>query len=396
MSKVIYFSIPGHGHINPVLPLIKELTAKGETVIFYSFDSFKEKIENAGAQFQSYGDNIPFDLSNTNCVNLVNMLMESSMAIISGIIDRVKNEKPDYIMFDSLAVWGKYLSIILNIPAINFTITFVIKDKSLTPAFIFESLWQMITNLNGQMTYKRLAKEHQRKFGVKGFGLINTMTNWQPLNIVFNSQYLQPGGEHFDEDFVFIGPSFDSRKESVDFPFEKLANKTVVYISMGTVYNQSLSLFEKFITAFENTDKVVVISVGNENVITKLKNVPDNFIIKSYVPQLEILKRAKVFITHGGINSINEGLNYHVPLLIIPQIMEQRYNGKQIEKLGAGICLRNTSITPRKIWETVDAIINTPRFVDNAKRIADSFKSVGGVKLGVEKILTFKNKCKVS
>ena len=51
MSKVMFFNVPGYGHINPTLPLVEELVNRGEEVIYYSTEKFREKIERTGSHF---------------------------------------------------------------------------------------------------------------------------------------------------------------------------------------------------------------------------------------------------------------------------------------------------------------------------------------------------------
>ncbi len=49
MSKIVFFCIPAHGHTNPTLGVVRELTARGHQVRYYSYESFREKIKEAGA-----------------------------------------------------------------------------------------------------------------------------------------------------------------------------------------------------------------------------------------------------------------------------------------------------------------------------------------------------------
>ena len=47
MKKIAFFCIPAHGHTNPMLPVASELVKRGNTVRFYSFDEFENKINSA-------------------------------------------------------------------------------------------------------------------------------------------------------------------------------------------------------------------------------------------------------------------------------------------------------------------------------------------------------------
>ena len=60
MSKVLFLSVPANGHVNPTLGLVDGLVKQGEEVIYFSSDEFKERIENTGATFKSYGVDLNF------------------------------------------------------------------------------------------------------------------------------------------------------------------------------------------------------------------------------------------------------------------------------------------------------------------------------------------------
>ena len=97
--------------------------------------------------------------------------------------------------------------------------------------------------------------------------------------------------------------------------------------------------------AFENTDYTIVMSIGDKTEISDLGDIPKNFIVKNYVPQTELLKYTKLFITHGGMNSTHEGLYNGVPLVVIPQSADQPVIAKQVENLGAGVKLQMQGLT---------------------------------------------------
>ena len=118
------------------------------------------------------------------------------------------------------------------------------------------------------------------------------------------------------------------------------------YISLGTLFNEHPEFYRHCFAAFANSMYQVVLSVGHKTPLSSLGDIPPKFIVQNYVPQLEILQRANVFISHGGMNSVSEALYYGVPLLVIPQSADQPWVAKRVAQLGAGKLLPRTRATP--------------------------------------------------
>lgn len=154
---------------------------------------------------------------------------------------------------------------------------------------------------------------------------------------MYTSRYFQPDSGRFGDDVLFIGPRFPKRLDKTDFPVESLKNEKVIYISMGTVLGKTADFFNMCIDAFRDFDGKVVIAAGEKSDYAEIKEVPEHFIIAPYVPQLEVLKEADVFITHGGMNSVNEGIHYRVPMVVLPHDKDQPMIAQRLKEPECGI-----------------------------------------------------------
>ncbi len=168
-----------------------------------------------------------------------------------------------------------------------------------------------------------------------------------------------------------------------------MKKKSPIYISLGTVFNEALDFYKLCMKAFENSDHTIVMSIGNKTKISDLGNIPKNFIVKNYVPQTKLLAYAKLFITHGGMNSTHEGLYNGIPLIVIPQSADQPVIAKQVENLGAGIKLSMKELTEEQLRESVEIVLNNPSFKEAALNLKESFQKAGGYKQAVDEITTF-------
>jgi len=133
----------------------------------------------------------------------------------------------------------------------------------------------------------------------------------------------------------------------------------------------------------------VVLSVGHKTPLSSLGDIPPKFIVQNYVPQLEILQRANVFISHGGMNSVSEALYYGVPLLVIPQSADQPWVAKRVAQLGAGKLLPRTRATPGTLQRITGEILTNPSYAQASVHIGETLRQAGGYQCAADEIQRF-------
>ena len=135
--RIAWFCIPAHGHTNPTLELVKEMTKAGHEVFYFSFDMFREKIENAGAEYISC-DGYEIDMQDKDAADRVGkdmafateLLVKSTLALDRMVSEKVKMIAPDLIVSDSVAYWGKLTALKYGIPYVSSTTTFAFNQYS--------------------------------------------------------------------------------------------------------------------------------------------------------------------------------------------------------------------------------------------------------------------------
>jgi MGT family glycosyltransferase len=210
------------------------------------------------------------------------------------------------------------------------------------------------------------------------------------LNIVFTSETFQIKRENFDSSYIFTGPCYSKSSLEPESCWAKIEGKSVIYISLGTVFNQNIPFFQKCVQAFGNSQHTVVMTVGNSVDINLLGEIPPNFIVKNFVPQLEVIKYASVFIYHGGMQSTLDALTHQVPLVLFPQYSEQYLTAHRLEELGAGIWVKQQNIQPQKLRELVEKVMQDSSIRGNVERLGKSLIEAGGTQRAVDKILELK------
>nr|MBQ8253217.1 glucosyltransferase [Lachnospiraceae bacterium] len=386
MSKIVFFCIPAHGHTNPTLGVVKELIARGHEVTYYSYEPFREKIESTGAAFVACD---AFDaeqkLDPKDAVRVgkdlafsTKLLVDTTLALNNSVCKEMERLQPDCIVADSMAVWGKAVALKMGIPFVSSTTTFAFNQHSA------KILKQSIGELFGMIfSMPKINKDIKRLqdagFPVKSvLDLIQNDENTE--TVVYTSPEFQPCSETFGEKYAFVGPSVRPAEGTIAKEKENL-----IYISLGTVINDNIKFFKNCIKALKDTDYQVIMSVGNLVDIKELGEIPANISVQEHVDQIAVLQQADVFLSHCGMNSVNESLYYEVPLVTYPQTSEQGGVAARVEMLGAGERLLKAN--PKAIRETVEKVLNTVSYKDSAKKISEGFKNCTGAKGAADKIM---------
>ena len=396
MGRIVYFSFPAHGHINPTLPVVRELVRRGYQVAYHSTEQFRQVIQDTGARFCAYSPEFrmpergpgPFARVSTT----LETLLEQSCAVLEHHLEAVRLWRPTHVMLDSFAPWGGMAAQLLRLPSIASIPSILVnrdidshygagpgrppEDPRLTREWVasFRSLCQA-----------RLQGYHLPELPAPP----QLLQTYGDLNVVYTSRLFQPLADAFDERrFKLVGPCFEFRPEAPAFPFEQLDGRPLVLISLGTVYGNR-EFFRTCLAELADAPWQVVLSTGDNVRIDDLGPVPGNFMVRASVPQIEILRRAAAFVTHGGMNSVQEALYHGVPLVMAPQAADQFWISARASELGAALVLD----VPR--WEagamrgSVSRILSGASYRAAAARIGASLREAGGAGRAAAEIESF-------
>ncbi|MGW8429001.1 macrolide family glycosyltransferase [Peribacillus simplex] len=396
MARVLFINGGSEGHINPTLGVVQELISCGEEVVYFTIEAFRERIEKTGATVRTFdGEKFikAFISGGRNyLLERINGLLRTVDIVIPSVLEQIKGEHFDYIIHDSMFGCGHLLAKILKLPAINSCTSFAQTKAS------FDKMLEQLSKEIPTEIVKRIYDEFQSltgmvkgKYDVEIHSPYEVFCNPAPLTIVYTTREFQPFGEAFDKTYKFVGPSISSRLKQDNFDLAAIKGKSPIYISLGTVFNRAVDFYKLCFEAFGNSNHTVVMSIGQQTPLIDLGEIPQNFIVKKYVPQTEVLKCTKLFITHGGMNSTNEGLYYGVPLIVIPQSADQPIIAGQVANIGAGIKLQMQSLDANQLREAADHVLNDPSFHKAVSYIRESFQKSGGYHQAVDEIFEFKS-----
>lgn len=371
--KILFINLPYYGHVVPTIGLVQELIKHGCEVTYLMPYDWQDKIAESGATFYGYDNH-----------RQLSEQIKNAYSVAESIV-----EKFDFVIYEQFFFLGKHLAEKYGKPVARIFTAPVTNEKLMAefitskgPLSIFKHKWI------ARAFTKDIAKNIQMK---TDNWLDEIIYNPPQLNLVYTLREYQPYESEFPaEQYKFLGPSVCERKEA-NLDYVK-GEKPLVYVSLGTIIKGAASFFQNCMEAFRNEDVDLIISVGQQFNINKLKNIPPNVHVYKSVPQLKVLKMTDVFVTHGGMNSVSEALFYGVPMVVIPFVSDQPVNARCVEKLGVGKALAYSKVNKGSIKEHVMSVLSNADVKTNIEKVQELIHKAPGNVGGAELLIQYYEK----
>jgi MGT family glycosyltransferase len=392
------------GHLNPMLALCRELARRGHRITVYQRPVGAPKVAVAGFDCRVYGAGaFPVETSRAQYRRLAELsglqafrytveIFRKAMAVAMREVPRlVREDKIDWLLADQTCTEGPTVAEVLGLPYVTVCNALVLNREPTVPPFCFSwpyrtDAWGRLRNQAGYGVMRRLAapvvrtlNQHRRRFRL---AQVTTFTDGgspyaqlsqQPAEFEYPRRQLPP---HFH----FTGPSADPVvRGAIDFPFEKLTGQPLVYASMGTMQNRLGAIFGCIARACAGLPVQLVISLGGGAKPQALGKLPGRPIVVEFAPQLELIKRAALCITHAGLNTALESLAEGVPMVAIPITNDQPGVAARIKWCGAGEFVTPGRLNPQSLRERVRRVLSDEKYRRNAGRLKDAIARSGGV-----------------
>lgn len=366
--KILIVNLPFSGHTNPTLGLAKKLTDLGCSVSYIHAPEWQKKIQETGAAFIPYED-YPSTLSST----------EKKHKCWSAAYQTVKKIGAAYdcLVYETLFLPGKALADELGIPAFRLFSTFALNQNILLD-FGYHGGWYLTKIFRFPFFHQLVSAILRTRLPFKYPTIMEEISKNQPvMNFIYTIEEFQLYSHEFPPaQYQYVGPAIEDRNEMLfDFP---QFTPPIIYISLGTLLNTSVRFFKHAIKAFEKQDVSVIISIGQTIKKEQLGKIPENVYVYSFVPQLKVLEKAALFITHGGMNSVNEALYFATPMLVVPVGNDQPTIANQVEKLGLGKKLAKNKISSTNLWQSANDILRDEEIQKNLKTFQALSQKAGG------------------
>lgn len=387
------------GHLNPLTTLGKELVRRGHRVSLMAGRPAECLARQRGIDFIPLGvagdldKEVQAQYKRLGTMTGVQAMWQGSdtVALVSEMTKRdlpavLAREHFDGLIIDQLSVAGFQVAHRLQLPIViaSAALMIVLDDWEPPPGLPLayrRDWWGIARNVTCQRT---LLAVHRARLWWKGQSI-------DPLTLVHDQQsglarisqlpeFLNfPRRVPFASHCHFTGPWHEpNRDDAVEFPWEKLGSEPIIYASMGTLQNSLAPVFTSIIKALGQLPYQAVVSKGGSDVSLP-SSLPENVIVVDYAPQLRLLERSCLAITHAGLNTALECLSRGVPMLCLPVTNDQPGVARRIEWVGAGRRLPVRQVTTTRLLTLLNEMLANPAYAQSALVAAEKLRGQDGL-----------------
>lgn len=355
--NVLFINSNLHGHINPTLGLVKKLIEKGNKVSYFCSESFSEQVIKMGAKWIGFSNELDRFLKEYRPTDrhpffmLMEYMLSYDEVVLPELLDMIQKDSYDMIICDSFFGGGCFLKEIFNIPVVCSHSSFAMSQAPVPSQMLMPGFHPQLDHC--YQIRNRICENYH----IQQPTLEQVFVSKGDLNIVYTSRKFNHDEGVNEPDYLFVGPSIERQQDCCEMDFSVVGERKLLYISLGSINTEYVDFYKTCIMAFRDSDYYVFMSIGTKCEVSQLGSIPSNFCVQSFLPQLEILEHADVFITHAGFNSVNESLYFGVPMLALPLINDQYMVAKRLVSMQLGMQENIKELTPEILRCKLDILI---------------------------------------
>jgi len=380
--KFLFTSIPGTGHIHPLIPTAQALISRGHHAMFATAESSVGLLRRLGFEATPVGPNwlegsddpISSQLLALNNRGHNRLFVElASMGAVPQLIEICARWRPNAILSEHTEFAGRLAGELASIPV---AVQLVANPP---PRAVVGAV--IATKLDDVRVSVGLAPDPELRhlFGQLYLDCIPpslTLPGVTPLPI---ARKIRP--TVFDR----------SGDEALPSWIDHLPDQPIVYATLGTVFNRTSNVLETIIEALANEPLTLIVTTGRNRDPGELGDLPQNVRAERYIPQSLLFPRCSAVITHGGFNSLIAALQHALPMYLLPLSADQPRNALRAVEVGFGLSAADSgeppfgpvvtpeSLDPAKIQRGVWRLLDEPTFASAAAAVKVEIDQMPGV-----------------
>lgn len=370
--KVLFFHIPNLGMYQAIEPILLELQERRHKVIHYNEAGFRCHLREGPIEFapyERYEGYVPRALrSAMNVYELGLLLLETAEHTVEFVEAAIRRERPDLVLHSKFAVAAKIGAARCGVPAGCLTTGFVFYPHMVQKSGQRGVAPAEFSNVAALLRFRTRANRFYGRRLNGSAELDDIFVNDEPLHLVLALEAFQPARARLPPHCTFIGPTVqvDCSPKSYE----------LLYASLGSVFVDNRRFFQICIEVFGMLGMPAVISLGGGLSAEDFKDVPDHVELRRFVAQKDVLRRAALFVTHGGGVSVAEAISSGTPMVVVPQIPEQLLHARQIEGMMLGRHVNPSDLTAALLYSTVTEVLQDHRYRNNVQALRGSLPLV--------------------
>jgi MGT family glycosyltransferase len=372
---VVAASAPSHMY--PHLAVVRELVQRGHRVSYLVSSHLADLARTTGADVFGCtsvlpgAPGAPAEWPSDDMAGM-RLFLDEAIHVLPQLHRALDADRPDIVLYDIGGMAGLVAAEHWGVPAVQVSPSTVAWD---TYHQDMAEVLEPMLNSPGYHAYRTtfdewLAQSHT--------SLRFEQVTGEPRRcLVMIPRAMQPHAEQVGERYRFVGPCIDPRRENAADWFPPPGGGPLALLAFGTAYTDRIDVYRNVIDALDGTGWRLVIATGRVTP-DRFGAVPDWVQLRKTVPQPAVLRVADAFVTHAGMGSCTEALWYAVPMVAIPQAVDQPLNAAQLEKLGVGRHLTADPPRPVEIHDAVVELTSDSQVRLRLNTIRDELHSVGG------------------
>ena len=396
--------VPTISHLNTMLSLGQELQRRGHRVTLFGIPDAKPSTLAMGLGFQTIGESefpsgavAQFMAQQGKLAgiavwrHLIRWSQNLTAIFLKEAPQVLKRAGVEALLVDAGSVEGGTVAEFLNIPFATINNAVMCNQEAGVPPH--GTPWSYsptrLARLRNQVGYAffdlidrptwKIIFEYRRKWKLPIYSSYNDY--YSPL-----AQLSQMPAEFefprtaLPQWFHFTGLYHSSvSREFVSFPYEKLTGQPLIYASLGTLLNRQMGIFHQIASACEDLDAQLVISLGRATSLESFPELPGSPLVVGYAPQLELLQKTTLMITHAGLNTTLECLNNGVPMVAVPIAYDQPGIAARLAWTGAGEVVPLARLSISRLRSAIERVLTENSYKNSALRLQKAMHQLGGV-----------------
>ena len=375
-AHIAMVGVPAVSHVLPSLEVVRELVARGHRVTYANDAPVADLIAATGAELVPVTSTLPVADNDwpEDAIGAMETFLDDQIQVLPQLRAFYDDDPADLYLYDIGGYSARALGESQGRPVIQVSPTFVAWDGYAEE--VAEPLWQ----LPGADAYRA-------KFGrwLATNGAITTDVDAFPgapgTVLATIPKAMQPQADRVDTGVVtFVGPCFDIRGDGAAWSRPAGADK-VLLVSLGSAYTRQPEFYRRCLTAFGDlVGWHVVLQVGRYIDPADLGELPSNVEVHSWVPQRAILEQADAFVTHAGMGGSSEGLLAGVPMIAVPQAVDQFMNADRLVELGVARRLSSDDSTAEELRAALLGLTSDPEVARRSAALQSDARAEGGTR----------------